>query len=124
MGKSRAHQAPFPVQLSPPPVAQCWALPGGNPFSVSAIHLPGVPSAPPPDPCCLASEGWGPKLDLGGQRINRKGRVGISNRETWDLGGWGVSATWGLEQGRKGDGGVKHPRGLLQTGPSQASREA
>ena len=29
-----------------PPMAQCWALPGGNPFNVSAIHLPGVPSAP------------------------------------------------------------------------------
>lgn len=39
-------QVPFPVQLSPPLMAQCWALPGGNPFSVSAIHLPGVPSAP------------------------------------------------------------------------------
>lgn len=56
----------------PPSVAQCWALPGGNPFNVSAIPLPGVPSASPPDPCCLF-QGWSLRLDLGSQRINRKG---------------------------------------------------
>lgn len=37
------------------------------------------PQRPPPYSCCLASEGWSLKLDLGGQRINRKGGVGISN---------------------------------------------
>ena len=33
-----------------------------------------------------------------------------------------MSATWGLEQGRKGDGGVEHLLGLLQAGPSRASK--
>lgn len=60
MERSRAYQVPFPVwpPLTPThsSMTQCCALPGGNPLSASAIHLPGVPSTPLPDPCRLASE--------------------------------------------------------------------
>lgn len=39
---------------------------------------PRSPLSPPSDPCCLASEGWSLRLDLGGQRKKQERGVGIS----------------------------------------------
>lgn len=80
MGRSRAHKVPFLVQLSPPPR---WLNAGPFREEIPSMFQPFTsqesPQRPPPYSCCLASEGWSLKLDLGGQRINRKGGVGISN---------------------------------------------
>lgn len=77
MGRSRAHKVPFLVQLSPPPpMAQCWALPGGNPFNVSAIHLPGVPSAPPSLFLLSCFRGMEPEARLGRPENKQERRGG------------------------------------------------
>lgn len=79
-GKVKGPPSPFPSPAVPTPqMAHSWALPGGNPFTGLSHSPPGSPLSPPPDPCCLASEEWSLRLDLGGQR-----------KKTGKGGGWGL----------------------------------
>lgn len=73
----RPHQVPFPVQCPHP----LWLNAGPFREEIPLVFrfTTSQSLSPPPDPCCLASEGWGLKLDLEARRINRKGRVGVSN---------------------------------------------
>lgn len=93
-------QSAVPIPL----MAQCWALPGGNPFTVSAIHLPGVHSTPllipvvllPRDGAC----GW--TWEARGKKKKNRKRVG--GRLVRGLGsrGLGQAPRGASEQGEEG----------------------
>lgn len=93
--KGQGPTKPLSQSAVPTPLmAQCWALPGGNPFTVSAIHLPGVHSTPLLIPVVL---------------LPRDGACGWTweaREKKQEKGGWGLVrglGSRGLGQAPRGD---------------------